>query len=269
MNKQIRWLCESAVMIAAAVVLSMVAIVKMPFGGSITACSMVPIVLIAYRYGMARGFAVGFVYSLIQLLLDTGIFSYATGAVAVVVILFCDYLLAFTALGLGGAFKKTGLSQPAAISLGALLACALRYVMHCISGYAVWSDITKSVGQRIAYSVTYNSAYMIPETIITVAGVWYIAKNIDLNGEKLTRRVVSGQSSAESVFSALSLLFGLLTATYAVLRLFSFMQTEEGFSIDALVKANYCGFITVVASGAAVTLICVLIKFIIKKKKQA
>ena len=44
-----RRLTESAVMIALATVLSMVQVYSLPNGGSITACSMVPLVLIAMR----------------------------------------------------------------------------------------------------------------------------------------------------------------------------------------------------------------------------
>ena len=49
-SKSIR-LTESAIMLAFATVLSLIKIVDMPFGGSVTACSMLPILIIAYRYG--------------------------------------------------------------------------------------------------------------------------------------------------------------------------------------------------------------------------
>lgn len=42
--------CESAIMIALATVLSMIKFANLPFGGSVTLCSMLPLVLIAYRY---------------------------------------------------------------------------------------------------------------------------------------------------------------------------------------------------------------------------
>ena len=48
-------LTESAIMLAFATVLSLVKIVDLPYGGSITACSMLPILIIAYRYGTGWG----------------------------------------------------------------------------------------------------------------------------------------------------------------------------------------------------------------------
>lgn len=57
-------LCESAVMIALATVLSMLKI-EWPFGGSITVCSMLPILIIGYRYKPLWGCFTGVVYGLI------------------------------------------------------------------------------------------------------------------------------------------------------------------------------------------------------------
>lgn len=46
-KKTILRLCESAIMIALATVLSMIKFANLPFGGSVTLCSMLPLVLIA------------------------------------------------------------------------------------------------------------------------------------------------------------------------------------------------------------------------------
>ncbi len=45
-------LVECAIMIALATVLSMVKLAELPYGGSITIASMLPIAIIAYRRGM-------------------------------------------------------------------------------------------------------------------------------------------------------------------------------------------------------------------------
>lgn len=267
MNKNVQWLCESAVMIALAFVLSFVSIIKMPFGGSITACSMLPIILVSFRYGTKKGLAVGFVYGLIQLLTDTGIFSYATSAAAAIIILLCDYLLAFSALGLGGIFKKSKISQPLAVCSGALVACAVRYLMHCVSGYVVWSDLTKTVGERLVYDIVYNSAYMVPETLITVAGAWYIAKNVDLSREKLAR--IQNKKSipaTEYIFGSISVLFAVLTVCYAAVKLFFFMQTEDGYSAAALLNADYSAFLMIIGMGIILCGIFAGIKYALHKK---
>ena len=50
-NKTVR-LTETAVMLAAAVALSFIKFIDMPFGGSVTLFSMLPIAVISYRYRM-------------------------------------------------------------------------------------------------------------------------------------------------------------------------------------------------------------------------
>ena len=61
-------LTESGILLAFAIVLSFVKLVDLLFGGSITACSMLPIALIAYLHGTAWGLLSAFAFSLVQLL---------------------------------------------------------------------------------------------------------------------------------------------------------------------------------------------------------
>ena len=70
-NENLYWLVESAVMIALAAVLELVAkmiIPEMPFGGQVTIVSMLPIVLVGWKYGLGKGLVTGFAYvtSLLQ-----------------------------------------------------------------------------------------------------------------------------------------------------------------------------------------------------------
>ena len=67
---RLRRLVESAMMLAIATVLSM-----FPFqgpwalGGGITVCSMLPLVVLSWRYGCKWGVFAAFVYSLLQMVL--------------------------------------------------------------------------------------------------------------------------------------------------------------------------------------------------------
>ena len=61
-----RRLVETALMIALGMILSMIVIFRLPFGGSITLCSMLPLILIACRYGTKWGLFAGFVTGLLQ-----------------------------------------------------------------------------------------------------------------------------------------------------------------------------------------------------------
>lgn len=59
-------LVESALMIALSTILSFIIIFRLPFGGSITACCMLPVILAAYRYGTKWGLVTAFAFSLIR-----------------------------------------------------------------------------------------------------------------------------------------------------------------------------------------------------------
>ena len=87
-------LSESGIMLAFAVVLSILKLVDLPYGGSITICSMLPIALIAYRYGTRWGLLTAFAFSLIQMLDGMKNLQYATSFGALMAIMLLDYIVA-------------------------------------------------------------------------------------------------------------------------------------------------------------------------------
>ena len=54
-NKKVICMVECAILIALATVLSLIKFVDLPYGGSITVASMLPIALISYRRGLGWG----------------------------------------------------------------------------------------------------------------------------------------------------------------------------------------------------------------------
>ncbi|MCH5297700.1 MAG: energy-coupled thiamine transporter ThiT [Ruminococcus sp.] len=182
-NNKIVMLCESAIMIALATVLSMLKI-EWPFGGSITICSMLPILVIGYRYKPIWGFFTGIVYGLIQMLLGLSNFAYATSWMAVLMIILFDYLIAYGVVGLGGVFRKFINNQAFALGCGALLAGVLRFVFHFISGVTVWGGFAEDMPAWL-YSLTYNGAYMLPETVILIAGAIIVGLIVDFKSPRL------------------------------------------------------------------------------------
>lgn len=116
-------------MIALATVLSMIKFANLPFGSSVTLCSMLPLVLIAYRYKWKWGLLTGVVYGLVQMVLGANNLSYGTSALAVILIILFDYLVAFGVMGFAGIFRDKFHNQPLEIALGAFVACALRYIV--------------------------------------------------------------------------------------------------------------------------------------------
>ncbi len=207
-EKNLYWLVESAVMIALAAVLELVAkliIPEMPFGGQVTIVSMLPVVLVGWKYGIGNGIITGFVYSLVQMALGVKTISSLImpasedylGSIGNVVLMFIlDYIVAYTVLGLGAIYKNKIKNNSVSLALGAFTVLSLRYISHIISGYILygaWAEwfFTQegfySWGQTImntfsgdalslVYSIVYNGFYMVPEIIITTIVAVIIGK---------------------------------------------------------------------------------------------
>ena len=65
----VRMLCEGAIMVALAQILSYLKLMELPNGGSLTP-AMFPIILFAVRWGLGPGLMAGFVFGLLQLIFD-------------------------------------------------------------------------------------------------------------------------------------------------------------------------------------------------------
>lgn len=173
-SKKVRILVEGAMMVALATVLSYIRIFKLPWGGSVTLLSMLPIAVFSIRRGIKAGFAVSFVFSLVQLgqgIFD-GLFGWGLTPVMLIACIFLDYIGAYTVLGIAGIFKDKGLAGQLG---GTALAVFLRFVVHFISGIVIWHSYGElwngfSTDNEILYSFFYNGAYMLPELIFTVIG---------------------------------------------------------------------------------------------------
>jgi len=180
-QKRIHILCESAILVALAVVLSIVSKLLLepvlaplfPFGGSVTIFSMLPICIISIKHGLGWGLAGGFCFSWFQIL-QGGVFAWGLTPGMLIASLLLDYILAFTVLGLAGMFRKFGTWGMIG---GVALVCALRFLIHFIAGVLLWANLEEFVafGQAwinrpVLYSLVYNGGYMLPETILTVIG---------------------------------------------------------------------------------------------------
>lgn len=188
-------LVKTSILLAIATVLSVVKLFSMPFGGTITPASMMPVILIAYIYGTKWGLFSAFIYGILQMITGMNVVSamFLPGESQMVIwhaVLVCviDYILAYMMLGFGGVFKNKIKNQSLSIALGTFVSMLLTYIMHIVSGYifygawAEWfftQDGFYSFGKTIVesfsgnllsliYSVIYNGLYMIPEIIITV-----------------------------------------------------------------------------------------------------
>ena len=208
MKTKTKRLTESAMLLAIAIVLELIAkmfIPEMPFGGQVTLVSMLPVVLISYRHGMKWGFVAAFTYALLEMALGAktvsaaflpGYFGDGTMIVNALAMCLLDYVLAFTVLGLGGIFRNKLENKGTALACGSLVALGARYLCHILSGYilfggyAEWyftqegfpawgAQLVQSMSPQllgIVYSVVYNGMFMIPEMVFTTIVALVLAR---------------------------------------------------------------------------------------------
>ena len=115
-------LVESALFVAIATVLSILPLLELPYGGSVTVCSALPLLIISYRYGCKWGVFTGVVYGILQMLLGMKNVMYFTTPLSIAAVIVLDYLFAFAVLGFGGIFRKTFKNQVPAMVCGAFFA---------------------------------------------------------------------------------------------------------------------------------------------------
>ncbi len=158
----VRGLCEGAIMVAIAQVLSYVKLWEMPWGGSIV-LSMVPLILFSVRWGLGSGLLASFAFGVLQFMFDGG---FAIGWQSII----GDYLLAFTVLGLAGLMKGKKLG----VFWGTLIGGFARFLVHYVVGATVWAEYMPEefFGMTMTspwiYSLLYNLAYMLPNIVITL-----------------------------------------------------------------------------------------------------
>ena len=241
-------LTESAMMIALATVLSFLKLASLPYGGSITVASLLPILIIAVRYGVPWGLFTGLVHGTLQLLIDPSPLSYFSDGFSVAAIVALDYLLAFSLVGAAGLVRKIK-NPTASLTLGALLAGGARYLCHVVSGFTVWAGFSIPTKAALLYSFIYNATYMLPETLVLVCAAYFASTSIDFRSQRLAsakrgdKKVSPFKIASAGVFSA-ALIFDIVSV-------FSKLQSGETgeFDITGMAQVNWMAV-------AIVTVLC-------------
>lgn len=172
-----RQLVFCAMALALAFITSYIKIFNMPWGGSVTLCSMLFIVLVGNWYGPKAGVLVGLVYGILQFIQEPYVLSFFQVC--------CDYILAFAALGVAGFFAKSknGLIK------GYIVAVIARGAFHALGGYLYWMDyMPENFPKALSslYPILYNYSYLLAEGVITVIIICIPAVAKGLNRVKQT-----------------------------------------------------------------------------------
>ncbi len=157
----VKMLTTAAVCIAMSMLLSYIKLFSMPTGGSITALSMLPLMMFAWLYGVGPGCVAGIAYGLLQFMQKPEVYHWAQ--------IIIDYPLAFAMLGLAGAFRK--INRPWALPAGVVLACFGRFVCHLFTGMVFFGEYAPASDflSVFIYSAGYNGGYMGVETVLSAA----------------------------------------------------------------------------------------------------
>ena len=170
----IKALVFSAMAIALAMVTSMIKLIDMPMGGSVTLCSMLFVCLIGYLFGLRTGLMAAIAYGFLQLVVDPYIISIPQ--------MLTDYIFAFGALGIAGVFsnRKYGL----------------------IKGYlriSFWYDLFRKLRSQLQYVCTCVFARL-QWCISGIGGVYYdcyfiasASRKGACTGKKHDTRIIAGQ----------------------------------------------------------------------------
>ena len=156
----IRSLCEGALMIAMAEILSFLPLYKMPWGGSID-LAMLPIFLFCARWGFGPGLLVSIAHAILQTLFEGGI---AIGWQSII----GDFLLAYTVLGVAGLVWKA----KGGFFLGTILGSTARFLVHYVVGATIWAEympetfFSMTMTTPWVYSALYNGFYMVIDCVV-------------------------------------------------------------------------------------------------------
>lgn len=185
-KKKLHVLVEGAIMVALAFVLSLlpkfIPFLNLPWGGSITLFSMLPIVVYSIRNGVKNGLLCSFAYALTQLaqgIFMDGLLGWGLTPVMLISCMFLDYIGAFTVLGFAGMFRK---KEMKGWIIGTVSVIFVRYVLHVISGAVIFATAGKlweglNISEPWLYSLVYNACYMLPELIFTTIGAVLLFKS--------------------------------------------------------------------------------------------
>ncbi|SOB99955.1 thiamine transporter [Ureibacillus xyleni] len=167
MNKsKLLMLVEIAIFAAIGLVLDKISFSLWAQGGSISFV-MLPILIIAVRWGLSAGLVTGLLVGILQMALGAYILHWAQALL--------DYVVAFTVVGLAGLFRHQILEAAKNLNkkkislyiiMGIVVGGLLRYAAHSIAGAVFFAEYAGDQNVWV-YTLVYNGSYMIPAIILT------------------------------------------------------------------------------------------------------
>jgi thiamine transporter len=154
-----RAISYAAMCMAVSFVLSAIRLYRMPAGGSVVLCSMLPLVAFSLYLGIWRAAVLCVAYGFLQLTQGAWIVHPVQGAL--------DYIVAYAALALGGLAQYAKIPKkwklPAALALTGII----RWAVHILSGMIFFASNAPPEQNLFIYSAVYN-AFLFPEVALSI-----------------------------------------------------------------------------------------------------
>ena len=162
-KNQIRIMTEIGMAVALAAIFNFLVLWRMPQGGSVN-LEMLPILIIAFRWGAGPGMMAGAVYGLVQLALGPYIIHPAQ--------LVLDYPLPYMLVGLAGIFSNKINLKAKGSTYGWILLAVLtgglgRFISHFLSGVIFFAQYAPEGQSPWIYSAIYNISYLLPSLLLS------------------------------------------------------------------------------------------------------
>ncbi|EEK76516.1 energy-coupled thiamine transporter ThiT [Bacillus cereus] len=167
-NTNLQAMIESAILAAFAMIIDILPLsLKLPTGGSIS-FAMIPIFIIAYRWGFKMAFLGGLIWGLLQIVVGDAYILTPIQA-------FIEYFIAFAFIGFAGLFYKQiqqtlingeGKKTISYIILATFIGSLARYFCHFIAGIIFWGQYAPKGQSAVLYSLIVNGSTMLGSFIL-------------------------------------------------------------------------------------------------------
>lgn len=169
---------EVAILTALALIFDLIPFLKFkiwPAGGSIS-FAMIPVFIVAFRWGLKGGLLSGLLWGVLQVALGQAyILNFWQGLI--------EYGFAYTVLGFAGlvaaqvheAVKDQNVKKTIQyVIIGVLIGGFARFFAHFLAGTIFFADAAPEGQPAWLYSLIYNSSYMIPALIIAIVVIGFL-----------------------------------------------------------------------------------------------
>ena len=170
-------LVEGAMMVALGVALSLIPFFHMPWGGSVTCFSTLPLIVMSLRHGLKWGVFTGAVFGAAHALMGMSSVAAAGSFGAMILCVLLDYFFAYASVGLSGPIAKSlthteapqGFMHPkAALAAGIIITGLMRLFCSFLSGVLIWGAWAPEGVPVWQYSLAYNAGWCLPDVAITL-----------------------------------------------------------------------------------------------------